>query len=174
MNIVYKKSNTAKRLRITISRDGQCIVTIPRRMDEVIAQKFVNEKSDWIQKQINRVALLPPPTVYSKKEIVALKKQTRTLVTERLAYFNQFYGHTYFKISIRRQKTRWGSCSKTGNLNFNYKIALLPSHLADYIIVHELCHLKEMNHSKRFWALVARAIPDPTQRKKELRAYRLH
>lgn len=173
MNIEYKKSKTARRLRITISRDGQCIVTIPRRMDEVIAQKFVNEKSDWIRKQINRVALLPPPTVFSKKEIVALKKQTRLLVTERLSYFNQFYGHTYFKISIRRQKTRWGSCSKTGNLNFNYKIALLPPHLADYIIVHELCHLKEMNHSKRFWELVELTIPFPSLKRRELKIHKL-
>ena len=78
----------------------------------------------------------------------------------RLTHWNQFYGFTFGRVTIKNHKSRWGSCSKKGNLNFNYKIALLPSELADYIIVHELCHLGEFNHSSRFWALVAKAIPN--------------
>ncbi len=88
------------------------------------------------------------------------KEKARELVKERLGHFNQFYGYKWNKIAIRNQKTRWGSCSKKGNLNFNYKIALLSPEKADYIIVHELCHLKEFNHSQDFWNLVAKTIPD--------------
>jgi predicted metal-dependent hydrolase len=81
------------------------------------------------------------------------------LVENRIAYFNKIYNAPINKITIRNQKSRWGSCSTKGNLNFNYKIIYLPPELADYIIVHELCHLKEFNHSKKFWDLVAHTIP---------------
>lgn len=105
----------------------------------------------------------------SKKEYLQYKDRARELVYRRLEYFNALYGYTYKRISIRNQKTRWGSCSKQGNLNFHYKIAFLPEHLADYIIVHELCHLKEMNHSKKFWDQVARTMPDHKARRRQLR-----
>ena len=78
------------------------------------------------------------------------KNQATNLVKERIEYFNTFYNYKWGKIVVRNQKTRWGSCSKKGNLNFNYKIVLLSPEAADYIIVHELCHLKEFNHSERF------------------------
>lgn len=92
---------------------------------------------------------------YSKYKNVA-----SILTNERLEYFNQFYNYKWGRVTIRNQKTRWGSCSKSGNLNFNYKIVLLTPKQADYIIVHELCHLKEFNHSQRFWDLVGNTIPD--------------
>lgn len=88
------------------------------------------------------------------------KTQASILAKERLEYFNTFYNFKYNKITIRNQRTRWGSCSKKGNLNFNYKIALISKEESDYIIVHELCHLKEFNHGKKFWDLVALTIPD--------------
>ncbi len=88
------------------------------------------------------------------------KQQARIIVEDRLSYFNQFYGYKWNRITIRNQKTRWGSCSKKGNLNFNYKIALLPPQMADYIIVHELCHLGEFNHSANFWNLVTKTVPN--------------
>lgn len=97
------------------------------------------------------------------------KETARSLAHERLAYWNQFYGHPYNRVAIRNQGSRWGSCSMKGNLNFNYRIALLPPELADYIIVHELCHLREFNHSDRFWALVAETLPDYKERKERLK-----
>lgn len=91
-----------------------------------------------------------------------LEHRTRALelVSSRLTHFNSVYNFSYKKITIKNQFSRWGSCSRKGNLNFNYRIALLAPELADYIIVHELCHLGEFNHSKKFWDLVATTVPN--------------
>jgi len=86
------------------------------------------------------------------------------MAQKKVNKFNKVYGFKFNKIAIKNQKTRWGSCSKKGNLNYNYKIVLLPEKSADYIIVHELCHLKEFNHSRKFWNLVERALPDYKER----------
>ncbi len=93
-------------------------------------------------------------------EYLQLKEQARQIVHQRLIYFNQHYKFSYGRIAIKDQKSRWGSCSSKGNLNFNYRIAILPPELQDYLIVHELCHLGQMNHSKNFWTLVEQAIPN--------------
>lgn len=92
---------------------------------------------------------------YTKHKATALK-----MAKDKIAYFNDFYGFKVNRISVKNQKSRWGSCSKKGNLNFNYKIALLPQAMSDYIIVHELCHLGQFNHSPAFWNLVAKTIPN--------------
>ena len=105
----------------------------------------------------------------SRREYLKYKEVARALVHERLAYFNQFYKFNFKRISIRNQKARWGSCSRQGNLNFNYKIVLLPPHLADYLVIHELCHLGEFNHSIRFWNLVAQTLPNHRALRVELK-----
>lgn len=97
------------------------------------------------------------------------KERARALVHARLAHWNELYGHTYKRVAIRNQRSRWGSCSSKQNLNFNYRIVFLPESLVDYIIVHELCHLAEFNHSAAFWNHVARAIPDYQERIHALR-----
>ena len=97
------------------------------------------------------------------------KEQARKLVQARLMYFNQHYGFEWNRVAIRNQRRCWGSCSSQKNLNFSYKLLLLPSHLCDYIIVHELCHLQEMNHGPHFWSLVAETIPDYKERIKQLK-----
>ncbi len=106
-----------------------------------------------------------PTAIYLK-----YKEEARALVKEKLLYWNQFYGYTYQRIAIKDHKTRWGSCSKKGNLNFNYRIVFLPPHLVDYLIVHELCHLGEFNHSPAFWALVGKTVPDWEKRRTELKS----
>jgi predicted metal-dependent hydrolase len=99
----------------------------------------------------------------------AAVRLARILVAARIAHLNCFYGYRIGKISIRNQKTRWGSCSRRGNLSFNYRLIYLPPAHQDYIIAHELCHLGQFNHSKDFWALVAHAVPNAKLIRKELR-----
>jgi predicted metal-dependent hydrolase len=101
------------------------------------------------------------------------KKEARELVLRRLEYFNKFYGFSWNRVAIRNQKTRWGSCSKKKNLNFHFRLALIPEDLADYVVVHELCHLKEFNHSKDFWSLVEQAVPDYQSRRNTLRSHKI-
>ncbi len=101
--------------------------------------------------------------VRSKKpsaKYLKFKDAAQQLAEEKIEKFNKIYNFKLGKISIKNQKTRWGSCSSKGNINFNYKIALLPERICDYIVVHELCHLGEFNHSRKFWNLVAVAVPD--------------
>ncbi len=106
--------------------------------------------------------------VSKKKHYQINKNSARALIMARINYFAQAYGVTTKRIAIRNQKTRWGSCSKAGNLNFNYKLIFLSPDLIDYVIVHELCHLIEFNHSPKFWLQVAKAIPDYGNLRKKL------
>ncbi len=128
-------------------------------------------------RRIRRARRSAPPT--SRRAFALHKDAARALAHARLEYFARFYAaltppqlFTYHRVSIRNQRTRWGSCSRKGNLNFSYKLALLPSHLADYLIVHELCHLGQFNHSPAFWALVALAVPDYCVHRDELKHWR--
>lgn len=105
----------------------------------------------------------------SSQDFSDCKSDAYDLAVSRLAYFNAFYNLPYKRISIKNTVTRWGSCSRLGNLNFNYRIATLPSDMSDYIIVHELCHIGEFNHSRDFWNLVARTIPDYSLLRAELK-----
>ena len=107
-----------------------------------------------------------------KRDYERHKEAARVLVQVKLAHFNTHYGLAWGRVAIRNQRSRWGSCSKKGNLNFNYRIIQLPEHLQDYLIVHELCHLAQMNHSHTFWALMSQAIPNYAACRRELRAYK--
>lgn len=100
---------------------------------------------------------------------VKKREQARRLVENRLGYFNKFYNFKINRVAIKNTSSRWGSCSSLGNLNFNYKIIYLRPELADYLIVHELCHLGELNHSKKFWALVGQTTPNYVEINRELR-----
>lgn len=142
--------------------DGSCVVTIPRALPQTMIEKFLIQKSQWILDKIDYFKSSKTNTwkVDDKEDFLKYKDQALALAEKRVARFNKTYGYTWNRITIKNQKTRWGSCSKKGNLNFNYKIALLPKKIADYIIVHELCHLGQFNHSQKFWNLVAKAMPD--------------
>jgi predicted metal-dependent hydrolase len=164
-------SPRAKHLRLTVQNDGRVVVTVPRGFSLTKAWEFVAEKEDWIQKKRQLIQNHKPKFNYpiGSKAYQQYKKSALELVRHRIAQYNIFYRFQYRSISIRNQKTRWGSCSSRGNLQFNYQIVFLPIHLADYLIVHELCHLGAMNHSLKFWQLVEKSIPDYKLRRKELR-----
>lgn len=174
-----RESSKAKRLSLVVHPDGRVTITKPVRISLKAAEAFVRKHQEWIEtakekfrkhaaRQRPDQITLPRP----RKNSIAYKearKAARTLVTERLKHFKALYGFPYGTISIRDQKTRWGSCSAKGNLSFNYRIIYLPEALQDYTVVHELCHTKEHNHSERFWSQVARTVPNHTALKKELR-----
>lgn len=164
-----RKSRRARRLRLAVYCDGSFVVTAPRGFDFSKIEDFILEKAGWVLEKIAFMKKRGQNLLVfrsSRREYQKLKIQALELAERKVAEFNRFYGFRYKKINIRNQKTRWGSCSRKGNLNFNYKIALLPEKYADYIVVHELCHLKEFNHSRNFWNLVARTVPDFRERKK--------
>lgn len=107
--------------------------------------------------------------IIKRRFTIKKREQARRFVKKRIEHFNKLYGFRVNNVFIKNQSTRWGSCSSRGNLNFNYRVMFLRQELADYLIVHELCHLGELNHSKRFWALVKRTIPNFVSLNKELR-----
>jgi len=166
-------SKRARGVRLSVAVGGVFTVTAGPRVGENAIEAFILKKSKWVLDKIRYFSRFPKVTptkrVNRRKHFAEYKERARVLVEERLAHLNQFYGFRWHMIAIRNQRSRWGSCSRKGNLNFNYKIALLPPHLADYIIVHELCHLGELNHSPKFWALVARTLPHHRALRRELR-----
>ena len=156
-------SKRAKRARLSVYCGGEFSVTIPRYYQETTAEKFIREKAVWILgklKYFERFKNKPYLLRGTRRDYLKYKASALVLIRRKLAYLNGFYGFKIGRVSIKNQKTRWGSCSRKGNLNFNYKIILAPEYIADYIIAHELCHLMEFNHSKDFWRLVARTVPD--------------
>ncbi|MCX6754304.1 MAG: M48 family metallopeptidase [Candidatus Nomurabacteria bacterium] len=173
-NITYtlKVSKRAKHIRVAVLSDGSIVATIPPYVPLIIVENFIVKKSQWILDKIEYFSKFKGNSFKKGTHLEYLKYKNKALmlVTNRIEYFNNFYGYKWNKIVIRNQSTRWGSCSKNGNLNFNYKIALLPENAADYIIVHELCHLREFNHSHNFWNLVAKTIPDYLDIRRELKS----
>lgn len=108
------------------------------------------------------------------KRYLEEKENARKFVKERLEYWNKHYKFKYGRVSIRNQRSRWGSCSSKGNLNFNFRIITLPPYLTDYIIVHELCHIGQFNHSQKFWNLVGETMPNYTKLISELKKIRMN
>lgn len=168
---VLKISNRARALRLAIYHDGSFVVTMPNRANERIVEDFILKKSKWILDKVEYFKKNPRKEIikHSEKEIREYKLKAKEYVLPRLQYWNGFYNFRYNKITIKNVKSRWGSCSRKGNLNFSYKIALLSQELADYIIVHELCHLGEMNHSSKFWKLVEKTFPNHKELRKQLK-----
>jgi len=166
-----RKSRRARRVRLALYRDGRVVLTLPFFVSYRRGRTFLESKRDWIRGKTKDLVSRPENILHrgSVKEYRDSRKPARRLIEERLKYFQQLYAVTWKRVSIRNQKTRWGSCSRTGNLSFNYRLLLLPPHLRDYIIVHELCHLLELNHSPRFWTLLAKTFPDYKELRRELK-----
>lgn len=157
-----KRSNRAKRLRLAVYYDGSFIVTVPKNFLISKVEKYIIEKSKWVLEKLEYFKKLSYSDALRIKDdqFEVYKDEAKKVVERRIKHFNKIYGFKFGKITIKAQKTKWGSCSKKGNLNFNFKIVALPKDIRDYIIVHELCHLKEFNHSQKYWNLVAKSIPN--------------
>jgi predicted metal-dependent hydrolase len=172
--VIIRKVKRGKRgMQISMKQDGTIILSLPSFVPISVGKKFLLAKKDWILETKKRIDQLPRPLLLqgSRKEYELHKEAARECIIKRVEYFQAFYKVTYRRLAIRNQKTRFGSCSSRGNLSFTYQLLFLPDRLRDYVIVHELCHLKELNHSRKFWALVALTIPDYQDRKRELQAF---
>ncbi len=142
-------------------KDGELLVRVPYRTRDGEITAFIERHRDWIDKHygaaVERQARAVKLTVEELKE---LADRALAVIPERVAHFARLLNLSYGRITIRNQRTRWGSCSGKGNLNFNCLLMLAPAEVLDSVVVHELCHLKEMNHSSRFYALVEGIYPD--------------
>ncbi|MCD7739061.1 MAG: M48 family metallopeptidase [Lachnospiraceae bacterium] len=152
-----------KTLAVQVTRDG-VIVRAPYRMSEGEINRFVSEHQNWIQKHQEKLALelsdRPAVERLTDQDIQALADEALKVIPERVRYYATLVGVTYGRITIRNQKSRWGSCSSKGNLNFNCLLMLTPPEVIDSVVVHELCHRKEMNHSAAFYREVYRVYPE--------------
>ena len=221
---ILRRSLRAKRLRLQVNtEEPQVILTAPRFALKFQIDRFLEEKTPWIEKQWKKVEkqekIRPKPkylngdtfyyfgepltlkllpsylnkplvrirenemhisvyryvTISEGKKIVKkaiqefYKQKASETIHDRLKYFNQHYQFNYNRVTFRNQKTRWGSCSDKKNLNFNWRLIMAPIQIIDYVVVHEMCHLKQMNHSKKYWELVEQRIPNYKELRKWLR-----
>ncbi len=160
-------------MRLSVHYDGSVIVTTPYWVSVRVVEEFIQEEASWLMRQVehHKKSGNVLTEKQRRKNYLKHREEAREFVRSRIVEINKIYGVRFNRISIRDQRTCWGSCSAKKNLNFSYKILFLPTYLADYVIAHELCHLKELNHSKKFWSLVAQACPDYAESKKELRKH---
>lgn len=158
-----------------VQEDGTAIARVPVHMPKQRIAMYLESRKEWYMEKVSaaksRVQKAPEYTIPAPEELTAEQVQAiRQKFTERVAFYAAQMGVTYAHITLRNQKTRWGSCSSKGNLNFNYQLYFLPEELMDYVIVHELAHRVHMNHSPEFWALVAQHCPEYQERRARLKA----
>lgn len=165
-----------KSIELEICPDGHLKIRAPYGMPEDEIWDFVMKKSGWIAKNRGKMkaeqekrAKEPPVLRLSMEELRELANQAIAILPGKVRYYAEQIGVDYGRITIRNQKTRWGSCSGKGNLNFNCLLMLAPEEVQNYVVVHELCHRKQMNHSKKFWEEVAKIMPDYEEQRRWLR-----
>ena len=182
---VFKKKKGTKKMTIRLASSGEFLVTFPYRIPLFLAKAFFlkNKKRAEDLKNKKEVSVESLKKTYNLKSELFLhhegealreyKREALALATTLVSQTPVSFQVEYQKITIKNTKTRWGSCSSSGALSFHYKILFLPPNLAEYLIIHELCHLKEMNHSSRFWLLVSLACPSYQEKRKLLRSLSL-
>lgn len=166
----FRRVRRSRHIRVSVSASGRLLLTVPYYVSRKRGEQFILEKADWIAERSSQAACSGRMALGENREdYLDKKKMARTLVQERVKHFNCYYRFPLAKIRIANQKSRWGSCSAQKTVSYNYRIIYLPPALRDYVIVHELCHLKELNHSPRFWQLVAEMVPEWRQYRRELK-----
>ena len=162
-----------KTVGIRVDEDGRVIVRAPYAMSDREIESVVRENNDWIARHQEMMkerweSAAEVPRL-DMDEIKELAKRALEYIPGRVRYFAPIVGVDYGRITIRNQRTRWGSCSAKGNLNFNCLLMMMPPEIIDYVVVHELAHRREMNHSKAFWNIVESVLPDYEERRRWLR-----
>lgn len=174
MKVTVIRSNR-KTVAIQVNSDLSVTVRAPRSVSEKDIEEILKKKEAWISKHIEKIketkerVEAEPTEKLTREKVIALAEEALKVIPERVEYFAKVIGVTYGKITVRNQKTRWGSCSSKGNLNFNCLLMLAPLEVLDYVVVHELCHRKQMNHSKAFWLEVEKVLPNYKEVRKWLK-----
>jgi predicted metal-dependent hydrolase len=165
----------ARRYIIRVRPDGTVRVTVPRWGSKREAEVFARQQQDWIERQRRRVSerAMPAASAYSDEEIRHAKARANRELPETLFRLAAVHGLTVSRVSIRNQRWRWGSCSPTGHICLNWRLVLMPEPVRDYVIIHELMHLRRLDHSRAFWALVAAACPGYQEARTWLRGVRV-
>ena len=173
MKVTVIRSNR-KTVAIQVNSDLSVTVRAPYSASEKDIEEILKKKEAWISRHIEKIKKTKerfeaePTEKLTREKVIALAEALK-VIPARVEYFAKVIGVTYGKITIRNQKTRWGSCSSKGNLNFNCLLMLAPLEVLDYVVVHELCHRKQMNHSKAFWLEVEKVLPDYKEARKWLK-----
>ncbi len=176
LNIGQKKiriqiiRSSRKSTSLEIMRTGEVVVRAPYCLADQEVKAFLETHKMWLSKKLKeQMARQPYPFPVFENITKSEMERIKKIISGKVKYFAGIMGVAYGKITVRNQKTRWGSCSSKGNLNFNYRLAYLPDELLDYVVVHELAHRIHMNHSKEFWQTVAIFYPDYQLCKEKLR-----
>lgn len=158
----YTLIRSARKTLSVQVKDGAVIVRAPNRMSQREIDRFLEEKRDWISSCLKKheKAVEDAGGKLTEEQRETLMELARERFRQRVAYYAPLVGVSFGRITVRCQKTRWGSCSKEGNLNFNALLLMAPPEVLDSVVVHELCHRLEMNHSDRFYAHVTRVMPN--------------
>ena len=173
IEFVLRRRAGTKRVSIRVGVGGKVTVSAPLRVPKFFIERFVKEKADWIEgakKQIKKKEA-EQDTRIQFPSFESSKARAKKLLVERARYWADQYGVKFERLSIKRAATRWGSCSSKGNLNFHYRLYFLPEELREYVVVHEICHLLEMNHSRAFWKQVERTMPAWKTYKRQLQKF---
>lgn len=157
-------------MSLKVDLDGTITVRAPYRTPVQTADWFVEGHRDWIEVRLKAGAqIMAERPSYTDREREEGRKRAAEVIKARCRYYAPVMGVSYGTVTIREQKTRWGSCSAKGNLNFNWKLVLMPPEILDYVVVHELAHRIQMNHSAAFWAEVGKILPDYKERRQWLK-----
>jgi hypothetical protein len=201
-----RKSSRSSRLQIVVKASGEVVVTKPRLIPDIFAKKFLEQKQDWVLKQLLKLDLNKPKnriwyrgkeyqlkfkqgklnflfrhphlhiSAYTKSAASRMLKKmiiekATTEIKKQVKHFSQKMQLEYKNITLRDQKTRWGSCSSHKNLNFNWRLIMAPEAVLSYVVIHELAHLVQMNHSRKFWELVEKFDPDYREHRRWLKKH---
>ena len=161
----------ARRYIIRVRADGTVRVTMPRWGSRREAEAFALQQQRWIERQRRRVAEREPPAApaHSDEEIRALRARARKELPDALLRMAAVHGLSVARVSVRNQRWRWGSCSAKGHICLNWRLLLMPDPVREYVLIHELMHLRRLDHSRVFWKLVAEACPGYEESRKWLR-----
>lgn len=172
INFRLRQAGLVRNLRLSVHPSKGLSVSAPRWVSKKTIINFLLDKQEWILKnlEIQKQKQVSAGTSGTHKDFLLNKSKALHLVRDKIAKLNAVYGFKHGKVSIKNMTSRWGSCSKKGNLNFNYKMVYLADELAEYIVAHELSHLSQMNHGRNFWKLVASTIPNWQILRKQLKS----